>query len=96
MARRIRRAVSGNDVVARIGGDEFLVVVFGGDVNMSATIVERLSKQVREPLGVSGGHAIEVSVAIGQASTDKPTLVLDDLLRASDREMYLSKRANVD
>jgi len=84
--------VSGNDVVARLGGDEFLVLTFENDPIAIDAIIERLSKQIQQPVGVSSGQVLEISAAIGQSSTSEPVLKLNDLLRDSDHAMYRSKR----
>ncbi len=92
VAQRLRTGVSGDDVVARLGGDEFLVLTFQNDVEVTDTMIDRLSKRLREPVSVSGGNVLEITAAIGRCSTNAPVLKLNDLLRDSDQAMYESKR----
>lgn len=94
VALRLRSAVSAKDVVARLGGDEFLVVIFGEEASAADStdkIVDRLRQRLNQPVGVSGGHVLNISAAVGHSHTNAAVLQLDELLRDSDHAMYLAK-----
>ena len=91
VAERLRAAVSANDVVARLGGDEFLVLIFGEQAYAVNAVAERLSKQIQQPVLVSGGHILDVSAAVGQSFTSARVLKLGDLIKDSDQAMYQEK-----
>ena len=92
VAQRLRGAVSSEDVVARLGGDEFMVLVFRNDADEIDSVVERLSRRLQQPVGVSSGEVLDITAAVGQSRTSGSVLILDDLLRDSDQAMYRSKK----
>jgi len=95
IARRLERAVRSVDVVARIGGDELLVVLNGvRDLDDAVSIAEKLRAEVRQPTPVPGGM-VTVSASIGVAMAE-PGATLDDIVARADRAMYDAKRAGKD
>jgi diguanylate cyclase (GGDEF)-like protein len=92
VARRFRESVRLVDVVARIGGDEFAVLVRGFSMDAElGTIAERLIACVAET-----GEQMRigfVSASIGIASFPKPVDDYRRLLAAADETMYQVKRS---
>jgi diguanylate cyclase (GGDEF)-like protein len=99
VAKRLRQVVRTGDIVARVGGDEFIVVV--GEVSSGelVALAERARAQIARPVTVAGGP-VEVSASIGAAGLDltgaPSTEDLGDLVRAADAAMYRAKRAGKD
>ncbi|HEX7134324.1 MAG TPA: sensor domain-containing diguanylate cyclase [Iamia sp.] len=90
VAERLQRTVRHDDVVARIGGDEFAVL--GADLTEDDvdTLVNRLREEVEQPIPTPVGE-VTVGLSIGVARAFGAAGV-DDLLRAADGAMYLDKR----
>ena len=77
--------------VGRVGGDEFVVVLGGGNQAKGAALVaDRLHGAFAEPFDVSG-HELFVSLSIGIAISDARTEHAEDLLREADTAMYRAK-----
>ena len=93
IAQRLRDNVPESDVVARIGGDEFLVLSFTNDTGTIEAMVDALDQQLRQPVVVEGGEVLHLTLAVGISYANTPWLQLTDLLRDSDRDMYRSKSA---
>jgi diguanylate cyclase (GGDEF)-like protein/PAS domain S-box-containing protein len=89
VAARLAAAVRPSDTVARIGGDEFVVLVEGAKAGTVALLVERLREAVGEPIG---NLDLEVGVSIGVAMSHRGDAEPVGLLNAADREMYAVKR----
>ncbi len=90
-ARRLRTAVRPDDLIARIGGDEFCVVCEGlTNVREALEIAERIRSAVVAPTSV-GGSELVVGVSIGVAWSDGPPSDGETLLRVADRAMYVAK-----
>jgi len=79
-----------SDIVARIGGDEF-VVLADADTRRLATVARRLDKDLERRTAASGLQ-FPVSLTIGSAhSMPTSELSLDDLLQRADEFMYERK-----
>ena len=93
VAERLRQHVRAEDVVVRLGGDEFLVVAPGlerGDA--CGVMVRRLLAMLARPVALSVG-VCTVSASIGVAFFPDSGGEPADLLHAADRAMYEAKRA---
>lgn len=82
IAAAVQSQVRRNDVVARVGGDEFAVLLPGATPDHAARVAEKIESAVKAlwPLGLRGG----VSVGVASASEG---------LERADRAMYRSKRS---
>ncbi|HEY2405521.1 MAG TPA: diguanylate cyclase [Polyangiaceae bacterium] len=92
VASAIRGSVREVDVVARFGGDEFLVVLPSTHFAGSVTVAERIFKDVNSS-GAAARPALPISLSIGVAlfpSRDVHTK--DALLRAADAALHSAKR----
>lgn len=95
VGRRLRTLVRDGDTVARIGGDEFVVLCPDIVPQALRRLAERITVTVAEPIMVPGdGGPVEVrpSASIGTALGDAATSA-DQLLTAADARMYQRKRA---
>lgn len=93
MAERLRQHVRGEDLVVRLGGDEFLVVAPGLDRGESCSVmVGRLLTVLAQPVAL-GDDECAVSASIGVAFFPENGGDLGGLLHAADRAMYQAKRA---
>jgi diguanylate cyclase (GGDEF)-like protein/PAS domain S-box-containing protein len=89
IAARLGMGLREVDLVARIGGDEFVIVTRVADRGEALAIAERLIEIVREPVEVSGRRLVttmSVGVACSGAGSTPRTL-----LRDADAAVYLSK-----
>lgn len=88
---RISQEFRGDDIIGRMGGDEF--VVFFNQISRYEMLPEkvgRLSAILGEPV-TFGMHSIEVSASIGMAVAQQKTVTFETLFECSDRAMYESK-----
>jgi len=90
-AQRLRRAVRDGDVVARIGGDEFVVLAVSAPTLEGAEqLAERLHEEMSAPFRL-GGRSLILTVSIGIAIAGRDVTSAEDMLRAADLAMYRSK-----
>ncbi len=80
-----------SDTVARVGGDEFVVLVEDTDEESLGQLADRLRASVTEPLALSG-DVVDVGVSVGVALTRGGQDDLATLLGRADRDMYAEKR----
>ena len=93
VADRLRGCVRGGEAVARVGGDEFALLVEWADGQDRSTgcaiVAERVLDAFSVPFEV-GGRRLAISVSIGIAHA-RPGIALDRLLRDAHDAMYASK-----
>jgi diguanylate cyclase (GGDEF)-like protein len=91
MARRLAGAVRGGDTVARMGGDEFVLLLaqVSGRAEVTAA-VDRLLEMFRQPILV-GEATVSVTASIGAALYPEDEVNGDTLLRHADVAMYHTK-----
>jgi diguanylate cyclase (GGDEF)-like protein/PAS domain S-box-containing protein len=93
VAGRLRDSVRDSDVVARIGGDEFVIVLTGFDHMASVGVVaEKLVFNVGEPYCIEG-HDLYTSPSIGIAIFPSDGADGETLLKNADAAMYHAKAA---
>lgn len=94
VAKILREEVRGDDMVARMGGDEFMLV-FGdcSDVELIRRISDRIIRRLEQPIDWEG-HSCQISGSVGiTMSTYYETLEPDRLVSDVDAALYASKRA---
>ena len=94
MRRSLRSWAGGDDVVARIGGDEFVLLLRTTTLEESRHAVERVLGQVCQPyvLGV-GAEPVMVTASIGATVFPLDGADAETLLRHADHAMYGAKQA---
>ena len=96
LARRFEAIVRESDTVARVGGDEFVVLSMGtGSDERAGALVGRLQNALRRPFRVEGA-AVEIDGSIGFAVFPDDGGSAEELLSRADGQMYATKRDTSD
>ena len=90
-ARRLRDAARETDVVARVGGDEFVILCEGLTSGQADHVAGRIQAAIQRPVTLPNGAQVSVGVSIGVSSTEV-TGSLEELLADADERMYQGKR----
>lgn len=94
VANRLRSSVRGSDTVARIGGDEF--VVLAGELDRpdgAGMIAEKIADMVHLPIPVPGGGPWSISCSIGISVYPRDAQAPAELMAQADHAMYAAKAA---
>jgi two-component system cell cycle response regulator len=93
LAARTLNSVRSVDLVARLGGEEFVVVMPETDLAIAAAVAERLRAAVaREPFTVKeGGPRLSVTISIGVAVAAAEADDRDSMLKRADDALYAAK-----
>jgi len=96
VAQRFQRTLGDRGLIARIGGDEFTVVLDRpSGIDRAADISQMLADSLRTPIDVAG-ISIEIGVSIGIAGFPRDASDAQTLLRHADVAMYTAKRRGSD
>ena len=91
IAERLKQCVRSDDTVARVGGDEFVMVINDQpSVTDVADLVERIRESVSLPVRV-GGQCILPGVSIGVSVFPCDGTTTEQIMRAADAAMYHAK-----
>jgi diguanylate cyclase (GGDEF)-like protein len=97
VAARLQSSVRNEDVVARYGGDEFVVVCDVADEQAALDMAERVRESVRAPYAMLSGEIIlGASIGISMTPASAAIIAIDEQVRAADRAMYTAKYAGGD
>ncbi|KPZ10099.1 Sensory box/GGDEF domain/EAL domain protein [Pseudomonas syringae pv. viburni] len=92
VANRLQNCVRANDVLARIGGDEFAILLIGKDQPETAVkMAERIVSQLHAAIEIEG-QDIFISCSIGIVTAGEGHSKPEDLLRDADVAMYCAKK----
>jgi diguanylate cyclase (GGDEF)-like protein/PAS domain S-box-containing protein len=93
VAQRLKRSVRPQDTLARIGGDEFAILIEdAAGLATAVEVAERVLEAMRTPLQLSH-QSVFPSVSIGISRSLSRDTSPDDLIRDADIAMYEAKRA---
>ncbi|MBI3213720.1 MAG: EAL domain-containing protein [Mycobacterium sp.] len=96
VGERLQRCVGDQDTLARIGGDEFAILI-DGELESPEVVADRIRVALRDPFAVHGSSVrVRASMGLVRPASDGPTPTSDDLLRQADTSMYAGKRLGKD
>ena len=90
LADILKRTFRESDIIARIGGDEFVVLLESTDEN-SETLITRLHENVRDYNAQRSQRILSFSLGTAQFDPESP-ISIDELLSKADGLMYVHKR----
>lgn len=94
LAARLQECVRGTDTVARVGGDEFVVLIGGIESNQEIPVtVGRLLSAITRPMSVGIETEVTISASIGVAVGPHDGEDPDVLLRHADQAMLMAKQS---
>jgi len=93
LARVLQNNVRKSDLLGRLGGEEFAVLLPGVASEAASAMARRLLRAIEDELVSIEGQAIRFTISIGLAARSERIATLDALLRAADDAMYRAKAA---
>ena len=93
VSRRMKSVVRPYDAVGRYGGEEFLIILPGADLESAHPIAERIRKGIEAAPCATAAEPLSVTVSLGLAACPPGTVLeADALIRAADTALYRAKR----
>ena len=91
LAKILQNTTRSSDIIGRIGGEEFSVLLTNTDINEAANVAEKLKDWIADhPVHIADDY-FSMTVSVGVASDDSYNLEL--LLNRADKAMYKAKQA---
>ncbi len=93
----LKDSIRNIDIVARFGGDEFVIVFVGSNLDMALQICERLKQKIKEKSFLKNdGLNLKISGCFGIANFPKHGDSVNELIKKADMAMYEAKKDGKD
>jgi two-component system, cell cycle response regulator len=84
--------MGGSDILARIGGEEFVLLLPQTTGERAARLAERMRQRLEATPFVVDGIDVAVTVSIGGADADAASECIEDVMKRADQALYQAKR----
>lgn len=88
-----KAVIKSNDLLSRVGGDEFAVLLPNQDCRQAEEVAERLRSSLEQAAIIVREQQVGITASFGVAEIDRVRMDLDDLLNRADQALYQSKSA---
>lgn len=93
LAETLQKEARSGDILARWGGEEFLIFLPDTKLTDAVTIADRLRKKISAiSLTMTRGEQLSFTASFGVAHTNNINVSLDELICLADQQLYLAKR----
>lgn len=89
----IQNSIRSMDILGRLGGEEFGLVIPEQDLEHASLMIERLLSLTRSHTFQYDGHTIPLTFSAGLAMTDETTKDMQELMHRADDKLYEAKSA---
>ena len=96
VARMLRDNVRSHDVVGRVGGEEFAIVMPETQLEEGRELCERLRRAVAAKVVVTHGHEVSVTVSIGLSAVEAQERGISGAMTRADKALYGAKHQGRD
>ncbi len=94
LASRLKQSIRNIDMICRIGGEEFVIVLPNTDTEVATKIADRMRRSISgKPFDVGAKNGpLTVTVSIGVAAIESQSDTLETILKRADEALYSAKR----
>lgn len=94
VAKGMQQATRANDTVARIGGDEFVILLTNlENIDEYKPVLDRLISSINQAVLIDANNQVQVTASIGISIFPVDSENADTLIRFADETMYKSKKS---
>lgn len=91
LAERISGSLRAYDTVGRFGGEEFLLILPGSDLEQSHSVAQKIWKLIKDEPFVLDGHSVAVTASLGVAAAQEADEEYAQVLKRADDALYRAK-----
>jgi len=91
VAACIRDAVRSYDTIGRIGGEEFLIISPGVELNEAMGLAERVREQISKIENTCGEQKVAVTLSVGVTTLEQDDSDAVSMIKRADRALYQAK-----
>ncbi|WP_077287229.1 putative bifunctional diguanylate cyclase/phosphodiesterase [Cognaticolwellia aestuarii] len=93
ISRRIRRMIKTTDFIARVGGDEFAIILSGVDSKVTCELaIKRIIESINKPFQTKKSELFSINVSIGVANYPNDAQSVEELMKFVDLSAYNGKK----
>jgi hemerythrin len=92
LSKQLQHAVRNDDLVCRLGGDEFLIICANTPLDGALKLAEIVRREVEALRVPAGAGEWRGSISVGVAARTATMKALEDLIKAADQGVYAAKR----
>ena len=98
LSARLQEIVRGQDLAARLGGEEFLIVVTNATEDNAQLVAERIREDIAGvPMSATTpSGSLDITVSVGVAMRESASETPDEQLKRADEALYAAKRGGSD
>ncbi|WP_233276315.1 sensor domain-containing diguanylate cyclase [Dickeya chrysanthemi] len=93
LSQQIRKNFRKTDLVCRIGGEEFLILLPGADIHVATVIAERLRNNVANTIYMPRSQHHQVTISVGVTTFNPQKSTLDVAIKTADNALYKAKNS---
>ena len=95
LAKLLKENTRKSDIIARYGGDEFIIILPELELNKAKSLAEKLCDKMHQSdeLKKLDLKSVELSISIGIASYPESSKTIDKLLKKADSALYAAKKS---
>ncbi|MCL6417725.1 diguanylate cyclase [Aestuariirhabdus sp. Z084] len=94
ISERIKGCLRDDDFIARVGGDEFVVLLKNSDTRHYGAVASKLVARLNQPYTIEGAVVDYLGISIGISLCPEHSDSYQELLRLADQAMYQAKKNN--
>jgi diguanylate cyclase (GGDEF)-like protein len=91
-AKRMSNVTRKSSIIARFGGEEFIIMITGIDYEAAVKNAQRIQKAMEESSVVIKGMSLNITISLGVATVETPEESLDCVIHKADVALYAAKK----
>lgn len=92
LVKEIEKSMRTSDVFARIGGEEFSILLDDTSIDGAKIIAEKIRHNVENKTFNFNNMTISITISIGMSELSRENTLIEDLYKKADKQLYLAKK----